>query len=281
VEHLAHYYMRATPLEVQAIADINLTVQGGEILGVLGHTGSGKSTAIQHLNGLLRPHGGTVRVFDQDMADPKLDVRAIRRRVGLVFQLPEAQLFEQYVGDDIAYGPRKLNLSREEVRARVRRAMEAVGLGFEEFKDRLTFRLSGGQMRRVALAGVLALEPEVLVLDEPTAGLDPQARRQLMEHILALRARGITLVIISHNMEEMAEICDRLVVIAEGRTVMQGTPEEVFSHAGELHELGLGVPDVTTVVDALVAAGRLPAGLTVCTLADAAAVLAPLVQAEP
>ncbi len=269
--------MRGTPLEVQAISDIDLTVERGEILGVLGHTGSGKSTAIQHLNGLLRPHGGTVTVLGQDMADPKLDVRAIRRRVGLVFQMPEAQLFEQYVGDDIAYGPRKLNLGREEVRARVRRAMEAVGLGFEEFKDRLTFRLSGGQMRRVALAGVLALEPEVLVLDEPTAGLDPQARRQLMEHILALRSRGITLVIISHNMEEMAEICDRLVVIAGGRTVMQGTPAEVFSRIQELRELGLDAPDVTQVVAELVDAGLLPAGLTVCTLQQAIDVLGPLV----
>ena len=211
------------------------------------------------------------------MATPNLDVRAIRRRVGLVFQEPEAQLFEQYVGDDIAYGPRKLNLSREEVRERVRRAMEAVGLGFEEFKDRLTFRLSGGQMRRVALAGVLALEPEVLVLDEPTAGLDPQARRQLMDHILALRERGITLVIISHNMEEMAEMCDRLVVIAGGRTVMQGTPAEVFSRTQELRELGLDVPDVTQVVEALVDAGLLPQGLTVCTLSQAVSVLAPLI----
>jgi energy-coupling factor transporter ATPase len=280
VENLAYNYMRDTPLEVQAISDIDLTVERGEILGVLGHTGSGKSTAIQHLNGLLRPHGGTVTVFGQNMADPKLDVRAIRRRVGLVFQLPEAQLFEQYVGDDIAYGPRKLNLSHEEVRGRVRRAMEAVGLDFDEFKDRLTFRLSGGQMRRVALAGVLALEPEVLVLDEPTAGLDPQARRQLMDHILALRERGITLVIISHNMEEMAEICDRLVVIAGGRTVMQGTPAEVFGRAQELRELGLDVPDVTQVVEALVDAGALSQGLTVCTLQQAIDVLGPLVAGQ-
>jgi energy-coupling factor transport system ATP-binding protein len=212
------------------------------------------------------------------MADTKLDVRTLRRRIGLVFQLPEAQLFEQYVGDDIAYGPRKLNLSREEVRARVRRAMEAVGLGFEEFKDRVTFRLSGGQMRRVALAGVLALEPEVLVLDEPTAGLDPQARRQLMEHILALRERGITLVIISHNMEEMAEICDRLAVIADGRTVMQGTPEQVFGRGHELRALGLNVPDVTQVFEALVDAGLLPPGPAVCTVDRGLAVLGTLVS---
>jgi energy-coupling factor transport system ATP-binding protein len=280
VENLAYSYMRGTPLEVQAISGINLVVERGEILGVLGHTGSGKSTAIQHLNGLLRPHGGKVTVFGEDMANPDADMRAIRRRVGLVFQLPEAQLFEQYVGDDIAYGPRKLNLSREEVRARVRRAMEAVGLGFEEFKDRLTFRLSGGQMRRVALAGVLALEPEVLVLDEPTAGLDPQARRQLMDHILALRGRGITLVVISHNMDEMAEICDRLVVIAGGRTVMQGTPAAIFGRAQELRELGLDVPDVTQVVEALMEAGLLPPGLAVCTLQQAIDVVGPLVASQ-
>jgi energy-coupling factor transport system ATP-binding protein len=278
VEHLAYRYMLGTPLEVLAISDINLSVRRGEILGVLGHTGSGKSTAIQHLNALLRPQEGKVVVFGQNLAAANLDVRSVRRRVGLVFQLPEAQLFEQYVGDDIAYGPRKLNLSREEVRERVRRAMEAVGLGFEEFKDRLTFRLSGGQMRRVALAGVLALEPEVLVLDEPTAGLDPQARRQLMGHILALRERGITLVIISHNMEEMAEICDRLVVIAKGRTVMQGTPQEVFGRASELRALGLDVPDVTQVAEALAEAGLLPQDVTVCTLEQAIEVMGPLVE---
>jgi energy-coupling factor transport system ATP-binding protein len=261
--------MRGTPLEVQAISDVNFTVERGEILGVLGHTGSGKSTAIQHLNALLRPHGGSVVVFGQDTATPKVDVRAIRRRVGLVFQLPEAQLFEQYVGDDIAYGPRKLNLPRPEVRARVQRAMAAVGLDFEGFKDRLTFRLSGGQMRRVALAGVLALEPEVLVLDEPTAGLDPHARRQLMGHILALAEQGITLVIISHNMEEMAEICDRLVVIADGRTVMQGTPAQIFGRPAELRALGLNAPDVTQVAESLAQADLLPPDLPVYTLAQA------------
>ena len=222
--------------EADVIHDISFTAKPGETTAFVGSTGSGKSTAIQHLSGLLRADGGKVVVFDQDMAAPATDVRAIRRRVGLVFQLPEAQLFEQYVGDDVAYGPRKLGLSREEVRARVRRAMEAVGLPFEEFKDRVTFRLSGGQMRRAALAGVLALEPEVLVLDEPTAGLDPQARRQLMERIVALHDEGITLVIISHNMEELAEICDRLYVLADGRTVMEGAPAAIFSQASALRE---------------------------------------------
>ena len=278
IQHLVHYYMRGTPLEVEGIHDINLSVRRGEIVGILGHTGSGKSTAVQHFNGLLRPHGGKVIVLGQDLSDPKTDVRALRRRVGLVFQLPEAQLFEQYVGDDVAYGPRKLNLSKEEVRRRVRGAMEAVGLGFAEFKDRQTFGLSGGQMRRVALAGVLALEPEVLVLDEPTAGLDPQARRQLMEHILALRAQGITLVIISHNMEEMAELCDWLYVLADGRTLTAGTAGEIFSRPAELRASGLDVPDVTVVADELVAAGLLPQGTTVYTLEQAIEAISTLLR---
>ncbi|MDW8327860.1 MAG: energy-coupling factor transporter ATPase [Anaerolineales bacterium] len=245
-ESLTHFYMRGTPLEVKAIDGVNLEVRRGEVLGIIGHTGSGKSTVVQHFNALLRPHGGRVIVFGQDLSDSKLDVLAIRKRVGLVFQSPEAQLFEQYVGDDVAYGPRNLKLSKEEVRERVRRALNSVGLPFEEFKDRITFGLSGGQMRRVALAGVLALEPDVLVLDEPTAGLDPRGREQLWELILRLREeRNITLVVISHNMAELARVCDRLVVMADGRTVMAGTPREIFADAARLRELGLGVPDIT------------------------------------
>ncbi len=245
-EGLTHFYMRGTPLEVKAIDGVNLEVQPGEVLGIIGHTGSGKSTVIQHFNGLMRPHGGRVTVFGQDLSDPKLDVLEIRKRVGLLFQSPEAQLFEQYVGDDVAYGPRNLKLSREEVRERVRHALDAVGLPFEAFKDRITFGLSGGQMRRVALAGVLALEPEVLVLDEPTAGLDPRGREQLWELILRLRKdRHITLIVISHNMEELARVCDRLVVMADGQVVMTGTPREIFADAPRLRALGLGVPDIT------------------------------------
>src|SRR5437870_1176845 len=239
VEHLSHFYMLGTPLQVQALFDINTDVRRGEVLGIIGHTGSGKSTLVQHFNALLRPHEGSVRIFGQDANDDQLDVRGIRRRVGLLFQSPEAQLFEHYVGDDVAYGPRNLRLSREEVRARVRRAMEAVGLGFEEFKDRITFGLSGGEMRRVALAGVLALEPEVLVLDEPTAGLDPQGRRQLYDTLRTLHAAGLTLVIVSHNMEELAQVCHRLFVIDHGKTVMSGTPAEVFTQAAELRRMGL------------------------------------------
>jgi energy-coupling factor transport system ATP-binding protein len=177
------------------------------------------------------------------------------------------------VGDDVAYGPRNLKLSREDVRARVRRAMESVGLGFEEFKDRITFGLSGGQMRRVALAGVLALEPEVLVLDEPTAGLDPQGRRQLYDTLLALHAGGLTLVIVSHNMEELAQVCHRLFVIDHGKTVMSGSPAEVFTQAAELRRMGLGVPGVTAAVDDLRQAGLLAPGPAALTVEQAANML--------
>ncbi|MBL8045530.1 MAG: energy-coupling factor transporter ATPase [Anaerolineales bacterium] len=247
VENLTHFYMRGTPLEVKAIEGVNVEVRRGEVLGIIGHTGSGKSTVVQHFNGLMRAHGGSVRVFEQAVSDE--NVRQIRQKVGLVFQQPEAQLFEQYVGDDVAYGPRNLKLSKEDVRERVRHAMNAVGLPFEEFKDRVTFALSGGQMRRVALAGVLALEPEVLVLDEPTAGLDPRGRQQVWELILRLRAeRGITLVVISHNMEELAAACDRLAVVAEGKIVATGTAPEIFADAKKLQALGLGVPQITEVM---------------------------------
>lgn len=271
IQHLAHDYMRNTPLAVKALHDINLEIQQGEIVGIIGHTGSGKSTVVQHFNGLLQPHAGQVTILGEKMGSPNVDLRAIRRRVGLVFQFPEAQLFERFVGDDIAYGPRNLKLSREDVRARVRKAMAAVGLGFEEFKDRLTFKLSGGQMRRVALAGVLALEPEVLVLDEPTAGLDPEGRRQLLEHILALHKQGVTLVMISHNMDELAAICHRLYVIAEGRTVMAGNPAHVFGQPDQLRALGLDVPTITGVINALIEADLLEPGATVYTVEQAVA----------
>ncbi len=279
IKGLGHFYMRGTPLEVKAIEGVNIEVFAGEVLGVIGHTGSGKSTIIQHFNGLMRPHEGEVTIFGENMRSASPDVKTIRRRVGLVFQQPEAQLFEHYVGDDVAYGPRNLKLSREEVRERVRRAMEAVGLGFEEYKDRLTFALSGGQMRRVALAGVLALEPEVLVLDEPTSGLDPRGREQLFEKILALhQERGLTLVIISHNMEELARVCNRVCVISGGKVVMTGTPSEVFGRAQFLHEMGLGVPGVTDVVSKLQGQGVIREAGVALTVPQAAEMLAKVLQ---
>jgi len=268
VEQLGHAYMRGTPLATTALHAIDLAIHQGEVIGLIGHTGSGKSTVIQHFNGLLLPHTGKVTVFGQALHGGAVDLPTLRRRVGLVFQFPEAQLFERYVGDDIAYGPRNLKLSREEIRERVRRAMTAVGLDFAEFKDRLTFRLSGGQLRRVALAGVLALEPEVLVLDEPTAGLDPQGRRQLLDHLRALHAGGMTLVIVSHNMEELAALCDRLYVLSAGRTVMSGTPAEIFRQAEQLQALNLDVPAVTQLANQLRERGLIQSAATIYTVDD-------------
>ncbi len=278
LDQVVHDYMRDTPLEVRALHDINLTIRQGEIVGVIGHTGSGKSTAIQHMNALLRPHAGRVTILGQDVNQPGVDVRAIRQQVGLLFQFPEAQLFERYVGDDIAYGPRNLKLSREAVRERVRHAMTAVGLDFAEFKDRMTFGLSGGQMRRVALAGVLALEPKVLVLDEPTAGLDPESRRQLMDHILAMHQQGTTLVIISHNMDELAAICDRLYVIAEGRTALEGTPTQIFAQVDTLQRLGISAPTVTLLLAELAKTQTIPATETIYTLEQAKQLLLALLS---
>ncbi len=279
IEHLVHDYMRDTPLQVRALHDATLAIGRGEIVGVIGHTGSGKSTVIQHMNALLRPHGGRVVILGHDMAERQVNVQELRRRVGLLFQFPETQLFERYVGDDIAYGPRNLKLSREAIRERVRRAMSAVGLDFDEFKDRMTFALSGGQMRRVALAGVLALEPEVLVLDEPTAGLDPAGRSQLMAHILALHKQGTTLVIISHNMDELAPICDRLYVVADGRTVLEGKPGAIFAQTAYLQSLGLDVPVPTRIVAELARRGLSRNGATVYTLEQAIARLTELLLA--
>ena len=273
-EDVGRYYMRDTPLQVKAIEHVNLHVQRGEILGIIGHTGSGKSTIIQHANALLRPHEGQVTVFGKSTRDKNLDIRDVRRRVGMAFQQPELQLFERFVGDDIAFGPRNLELSREEIRERVREAMNALGLDFETFKDRMTFSLSGGEKRRVALAGIMALKPQVLVLDEPTAGLDPYGRQQLLDLILSWRELGITLVMVSHNMENLADLADRLYVIANGTTLMDGTPSEVFSHVETLQNEGLNAPVVTLAMQALVKAGLLPPEATrIYTVADAAQLL--------
>lgn len=279
INDITYYYMYDTPLQVKAIEGVSLEVRRGEILGIIGHTGSGKSTIIQHFNALLQPHRGSVYIFGQDVSQKGIDFKNLRRRVGLVFQQPEAQLFEHYVGDDIAFGPRNLKLSREEVRARVKRAMALVGLGFEEFKDRITFGLSGGQMRRVALAGVLALEPEVLVLDEPTAGLDPQGRKQLLQHILDLhRNEGLTLVLVSHNMEELARVCHRVCVISDGRVVAVGTPAEVFGRAEMLQELGLGIPAVTEAVERLQNEGLISQNGVALTVEEAAEMLSQILS---
>jgi energy-coupling factor transporter ATPase len=251
---LRHTYLRGTPRAHEALRGVNIDIHQGEIVGVVGAAGSGKSTLLQHLNGLLRPRAGEggVVVDGVDLADPRADVRALRRRVGLVFQFAERQLFERYVGDDIAFGPRQCGYDREEVRRRVRRAMVRVGLDFEQFKDRVTLSLSGGEKRRVALAGVLALEPRVLVLDEPTAGLDPRGRREFLASLQQWRADdGITVVVVSHQMDEIAEVCDRVYVLDAGRVAFGGRPSELFTRAVELAHHGLVPPPAVQLMHAL------------------------------
>jgi len=253
VHDLHHSYLRGTPLEAPALKGVSLEVYEGEAVGLIGRTGSGKSTLVQHLNGLLRPReAGRVRVAGHDLSDPSVDVRRIRQRIGLVFQHPEQQLFERLVGDDVAFGLKKLGMAREERRERVRWAMEAVGLDFQTFKDRHTFSLSGGEMRKAALAGVLALRPEMLILDESSSGLDPRSRGELLDHLLKLhREEGLTLVFVSPSMEDVAELVDRVYVLDEGRVVLGGPVREVFGQPDALRRHGLGVPQVTQVAQEL------------------------------
>lgn len=253
INDLHHTYLRGTPLEVKALSGVTLQIRGGEAVGIIGRTGAGKSTTVQHFNGLIRPRErGKVIVLGNDMADPSVNIRAIRQKVGLVFQYPEAQLFERLVGDDVAFGPFKMGLPLDEVRERVRWAMDMVGLPFEKFKDRFTFSLSGGEMRKAAIAGVLALRPQVLILDESTSGVDPRGRRELLGYIHRWhKEEGLTIVFISTNMEDLASIVDRVYVLDDGRTVLEGRTGEVFSKPDLLRTYGLGVPQVTEVMGLL------------------------------
>lgn len=257
LQSLEHSYLRGTPLEMVALRGVSMRVLRGEALGIVGRSGSGKSTVVQHMNGLLRPvQRGQATVYGQDMADPQVDIATIRRKVGLVFQHPEDQLFERLVGDDIAFGPFRMGLSLDEARERVRWAMDAVGLDFGRFKDRFTFSLSGGEMRKVAIAGVLALRPEVLVLDESTSGLDPRGRRELLSLIRRWKEKeGLTIVFVSTNMEDMAALVDRVCVLHEGRNVLEGDVREVFSRPAELERYGLNAPQITEILVALAERG--------------------------
>jgi energy-coupling factor transporter ATPase len=252
VEDLWYTYLPGTPFEHAALRGVTLEVHPGDAVGIIGQTGSGKSTLIQFFNGLIRPVRGRVVVAGHNLADRAVDVAAVRRVVGLAFQDPEDQLFERLIGDDVAYGPRQFGLSQEEIREHVRWAMEAVGLPFETFKDRYTFTLSGGELRKAALAGVLALRPRVLVLDEPTSGLDPGARADLRTRLRDLREHaGLTLVLVSHDMDEVARLCDRVYVLHQGTVVASGIPRDVFSREDQLAALGLAAPEPTQVVQHL------------------------------
>ena len=247
VENLTHTYGIGTPFERSAVKDMSLSVYRGELLGLIGHTGSGKSTLIQHLNGLLKPTSGRILLDGRDIwAEPK-KIRDVRFRVGLVFQYPEYQLFEETAYKDIAFGPTNMGLKGDELDQRIRAAARFAGLR-EELLDKSPFALSGGQKRRVAIAGVIAMEPEVLVLDEPSAGLDPRGREELLEHIRAYhQERGNTVVLVSHSMEEIARYADRIAVLARGKVLMSGTPREVFARGSELMKAGLDVPQTTRV----------------------------------
>lgn len=264
---LSCVYSIGTPFEHKALDQVNFTAYPGEYIGIIGHTGSGKSTLIQHLNGLLKPTGGRVLLDGEDIwADPK-KIRSVRFRVGLVFQYPEYQLFEETVYRDIAFGPTNMGLTGAELDRRVHDAARFAGLD-EGLLQKSPFALSGGQKRRVAIAGVIAMEPEVLVLDEPSAGLDPRGREELLAHIRAYhKERGNTVVLVSHSMDEIAQNVDRIAVLSDAHVLMSGTPREVFARADELVAAGLDVPQVTRVAMALRAKG-LPIDPAVYTVAE-------------
>lgn len=249
IENLSHTYMKGTPMEHVALKGANLYAEEGECIAIIGHTGSGKSTLIQHFNGLMRPETGKVIIDGDNLSKKKVNLKTLRQKVGLVFQNPEDQIFEKIIGDDIAYGPFKLGLPLKEVRERVKWAMSVVCLDFEAMKDRQTFALSGGQKRKVALAGILALKPKILVLDEPTAGLDPRSRKELLDKIKRLnKEEKLTVVFVSHNMEEVAMIADRVYVMAGGTDVLTGTPQEIFTDKEKLKRHQIGTPETVKVL---------------------------------
>ena len=246
VKNLTHIYDEGMPFASKALDDISFEIKDNDFVGLIGHTGSGKSTLIQHLNGLLKPSSGQIIVNGFNITDKDLNLTEIRKRVGIVFQYPEYQLFEETVEKDIAFGPGNLGLDEEEISKRVRKSMEAVGLDYETYKDKSPFDLSGGQKRRVAIAGVIAMNPEVLILDEPTAGLDPGGRDEIFNLIKKLhRDNNITIILSSHSMDDMAKLAQTIIVMNHGKIEFMGTPREVFtSHADRLREIGLDVPQV-------------------------------------
>ena len=244
VEHLTHCYSEGSALRTVALNDVSFRIGDGEFVGIIGHTGSGKSTLVQHLNGLLKPSSGRVLIDGEDLNGEHVNRRALRQRIGLVFQYPEYQLFEETVAKDIAFGPKNQGLSPAEMDERVRYAMDCVHLDYDKYAQRSPFELSGGQMRRVAIAGVLAMRPAVLILDEPTAGLDPRGRYRILSMLEELHAREkVTILMVSHSMDDMARLASRLIVMSEGRIVADGTPREIFSREDMMTSIGLDVPE--------------------------------------
>lgn len=246
IENLSFKYMAGTPYEKIALDDVSLEIMEGEFIGLIGHTGSGKSTLIQQLNGLLKPTSGNIYVHDKCITEKGANLKKTRQEIGLVFQYPEHQLFEETVYKDIAFGPLNLGLGEDEVLKRAKRALNIVGMDFDHYKDVSPFDLSGGQKRRVAIAGVLAMEPKVLILDEPTAGLDPRGRDEILGEINNLHKEyNMTIILVSHSMEDVAKLASRLIVMYKGKIIMSGTPREIFREVEKLEKIGLGVPQVT------------------------------------
>ena len=252
IEGLTHTYNPGSPFETHALKNVSMSIESGEFIGLIGHTGSGKSTLIQHMNGLLKSTSGSIWINDVEITKPGTKLKDIRKKVGLVFQYPEYQLFEETIEKDIAFGPVNLGLDEEEVRIRVKEAMEMVKLSYEELKDRSPFDLSGGQRRRVAIAGVLAMRPDILILDEPTASLDPRGRDEILQQIQLLhQQKKMTVILVSHSMEDIGRLVDRIIVMHEGTIAFSGTPRVIFSQSEKLEAIGLGVPQITHLMKAM------------------------------
>ena len=246
VKNLTHVYNPGLPHESVALDDVSFEINDGEFVGIIGHTGSGKSTLLQHLNGLIKATSGNIIIDDTDITDSKVSLLDIRKKIGLVFQYPEYQLFEETVEKDVAFGPKNLGLSEEEISERVKEAINLVGLDFENLKDKSPFDLSGGQKRRVAIAGVVAMKPQVLVLDEPTAGLDPKAHKDVLDMAKSIhKHEGNITILVSHNMADVARLCDKVLVMDSGKMIFCGTPAEVFADEERLKSIGLSLPPVT------------------------------------
>lgn len=268
LDHVDYVYGSDTELAVHALKDVNLVIPDGQFIGLIGHTGSGKSTLVQHLNGLIKPTGGAIYFNGEDIHDADYDKKKLRSKVGLVFQYPEHQLFEIDVFSDVCFGPKNLGLSEKEVELRAYAALKQVGLE-DEFFYQSPFDLSGGQKRRVAIAGVLAMKPDILILDEPTAGLDPKGRDEILDQIAALhKEMGITVILVSHSMEDVAKYVERIIVMNKGSVLYDDTPREVFRHYKELEQVGLAAPQVTYIMQALRAQG-IPVDTDVTTIPEA------------
>lgn len=276
---VSHVYSKGTPFEKTALNNINLHIEKGQFVGLIGHTGSGKSTLIQHFNGLLKATEGEITILGKSLNDKNISLRGIRQKVGLVFQYPEHQLFEMTIFKDVAFGPENMGLSKDEVENRVREALNMVGLK-EEIYGKSPFELSGGQKRRVAIAGVLAMQPEILVLDEPTAGLDPRGRDEILGQIQMLHeSLGITVILVSHSMEDIAKLVDRIIVMHRGRVALDGDPNSVFEHVEKLEKMGLAAPQIMYIMKALQKKG-LNVSTNILTVKEGAKEIASLLKKQ-